>query len=255
MDYLKSILVIVIAGVLLTACVEEEVTIERHSPNWDYESPIWQDLGYIDCGGIVQTPINIETAHTIKSADLSDLTFNYNAFDIKIVDNGHTVQVNRDPAITNNMVIDGVMYDFLQFHYHTHSEHEIDGETDEMEIHLVHQDPITKNLAVVGVMLNANGTTPNDFIESYLKSFPSTENNEVATTTSIDLDDLLPSNHNYYTYTGSLTTPPCSQGLKWIVLKDKVDVSVEQMQKFEETHHVNARPIQPLGGRTVLEKI
>ncbi|MFT6204977.1 MAG: carbonic anhydrase [Spirosomataceae bacterium] len=102
-------------------------------------------------------------------------------------------------------------------------------------------------------MLNTNGTTLNDFIETYLKNFPSTEDNEVATTTSIDLDDLLPSNHNYYT--GSLATPTCSQGLKWIVLKDKVDVSLEQMHKFEETHHVNARPIQPLNGRIVLEKI
>ncbi|MFT4646571.1 MAG: carbonic anhydrase [Glaciecola sp.] len=255
MNYLKSILVIAIAGVLITACEKEEVKVERHYPHWNYESPIWQDLGYTDCGGVVQTPINIETEHTIKSTDLSNVTFNYSVFDIKIVDNGHTVQVNHDAAKTNNMFIDGVTYDFLQFHYHTHSEHEIDGEPDEMEIHLVHQDPITENLAVVGVMLNANGTTPNDFIESYLESFPSTQNKEVATTTSIDLNDLLPSNHNYYTYTGSLTTPPCSQGLKWILLKDKVDVSEEQIHIFEERHHVNARPIQPLNGRIVLEKI
>jgi len=254
-NYLLSMLVVAISGVLISSCNKEEVTVERHSPHWDYESTMWQNIGYTDCGGIVQTPINILTANTIKSADLSDVTFNYNAFDIKIVDNGHTVQVNRDATKINNMVIDGVTYDFLQFHYHTHSEHEIDGATDEMEIHLVHQDPITENLAVVGVMLNANGTTPNDFIESYLNNFPSTEDNEVATTTSIDLDDLIPSNHNYYTYTGSLTTPPCTQGLKWIVLKDKVDVSVAQMHKFEETHHVNARPIQPLNGRIVLEKI
>jgi carbonic anhydrase len=253
-NYLLSILAFAILGVLISSC-EEEVTVVRDSPHWDYESTMWQNKGYTDCGGTVQTPINIKTANTIKSVDLSNLTVNYNAFNIKIVDNGHTVQVNRDATKTNNMVIDGITYDFLQFHYHTHSEHEINGATDEMEIHLVHQDPLTKNLAVVGVMLNANGTTPNAFIESYLRNFPSTEDNEVTTTKSIDLDNLLPSNLNYYTYTGSLTTPPCSQGLKWILLKSKIGVSVEQMQKFEERHDVNARPIQPLNGRIVLEKI
>lgn len=255
MNYLKAILVIATVGVLITACGNEEVTVERHYPHWNYESPIWQDLGYTDCGGTVQTPINIETAKTIKSSDLSNVTFDYSAFDIKIVDNGHTVQVNRDPAKTNKMIVDGVTYDFLQFHYHTHSEHEIDGVSDDMEIHLVHQDPITGNLAVIGVMLNANGTTPNVFIESYLESFPSTQNTEVVTTTSINLNDLLPTNHNYFTYTGSLTTPPCSQGLKWILLKEKVNLSEEQLHIFEERHEINARPIQPLNGRLVLEKI
>ncbi len=254
-NYLLPILVVAISGILASSCQKEEVTVERNSPEWNYENTVWQNSGYTDCGGVIQTPINIETTKTIKSVNLSDITFDYNAFDIKIVDNGHTVQVNRDAAKTNNMIIDGITYEFLQFHYHTHSEHEIDGETDEMEIHLVHQDPITKNLAVVGIMLNANGTTPNNFIKSYLENFPSTENNEITTTTTIDLDNLLPSNRNYYTYTGSLTTPPCTEGLRWILLKDKVDVSIEQIAKFEETHNINARPIQPLNGRTVLEKI
>jgi carbonic anhydrase len=251
--FTKSILVL-LSAVFMVSCTEEG-KIEKHSPHWDYENPIWQNEGYTDCGGTVQTPINIITASTIQSAQLSEVIFNYNPFNMKIVDNGHTVQVNTDNSSINNMSIDGVTYNFLQFHYHTHSEHEINGNTDQMEIHLVHQDPITSNLAVIGIMINATSATDNTFIQSYLQNFPSEEDVEVATSTSLNLNALLPADRNYYTYTGSLTTPPCSQGLKWIILKEKMAVSSSQLNAFEERHGINARPIQPLNGRIVLEKI
>ncbi|WP_291115516.1 carbonic anhydrase [Flavobacterium sp. UBA6135] len=247
-------LLTLVAVVLLVSC-EEEGKIERQSVHWDYENPNWQNVGYTDCGGSVQTPINIETASTIKSSALFDVVFNYNPFIMKIVDNGHTVQVNKNGTATNSITIDGVTYNFLQFHYHTHSEHEIDGNTDEMEIHFVHQDPITNNLAVIAIMINAAGNTDNAFIQSYLQNFPSSENNEVVTSTSLNLNDLLPNDKKYFTYTGSLTTPPCSQGLKWVILKEKITVSTNQLHAFEQRHHINARPIQPLNGRIVLEKI
>ena len=124
-----------------------------------------------------------------------------------------------------------------------------------MEIHLVHKDPITSNLAVIGLMINATSATDNTFIQSYLQNFPTEEDIEVATSTSLDLNALLPANRNYYTYTGSLTTPPCSQGLKWIILKEKIAISLNQLNVFQERHDINARPIQPLNGRIVLEKI
>ncbi|MBF6641977.1 carbonic anhydrase family protein [Flavobacterium sp. J49] len=251
--FTKSVTALLFA-VLLLGCTEEG-KIEKHSPHWDYENPIWQNVGYTDCGGTVQTPINIQTGSTIQSSQLSEVMFNYNPFNMKIVDNGHTVQVNTDNAITNNISIDGVTYNFLQFHYHTHSEHEIDGNTDQMEIHLVHQDPVTSNLAVIAIMLNATSATDNTFIQSYLQNFPSEEDIEVATSTSLNLNAILPANKNYYTYTGSLTTPPCSQGLKWIILKEKMAVSSSQLNAFQERHDINARPIQPLNGRIVLEKI
>jgi carbonic anhydrase len=254
MNYIKQSITVLLFSSILISCTEEG-KIERHSPHWDYENPLWQNDGYTDCGGTVQTPINILTASTIQSSQLSDVIFNYNPFNLKIVDNGHTVQVNADTAITNNISIDGVTYNFLQFHYHTHSEHEINGMTDQMEIHLVHQDPITNNLAVIGIMINATSATDNTFIQSYLQNFPSEEDVEVATATSLNLNAILPANRNYYTYTGSLTTPPCSQGLKWIILKEKMAISSNQLNAFQERHDINARPIQPLNGRIVLEKI
>jgi carbonic anhydrase len=253
-NYLTQTITALLFTVIIVSCTEEG-KIEKHSPEWDYENPNWQNNGYTDCGGTVQTPINIITASTIKSSQLSDVIFNYNPFNLKIVDNGHTVQVNTDNAITNTISIDGVTYNFLQLHYHTHSEHEINGITDQMEIHLVHKDPITSNLAVIGLMINATSETDNTFIQSYLQNFPTEEDIEVATSTSLDLNALLPANRNYYTYTGSLTTPPCSQGLKWIILKEKIAISLNQLNVFQERHDINARPIQPLNGRIVLEKI
>ena len=253
-NYLTQTITALLFTVIIVSCTEEG-KIEKQSAEWDYENPNWQNNGYTDCGGRVQTPINILTANTIQSSQLSDVIFNYNPFNMKIVDNGHTVQVIADNTITNSISIDGVTYNFLQFHYHTHSEHEINGITDQMEIHLVHQDPITSNLAVIGLMINATSATDNTFIQSYLQNFPSEEYVEVATSTSLNLNALLPTNRNYYTYTGSLTTPPCSQGLKWIILKEKIAISLNQLNGFQERHDINARPIQPLNGRIVLEKI
>jgi carbonic anhydrase len=115
-NYFTQSIIVLFFAVTLVGC-SEEGKIEKHSPHWDYENPIWQNDGYTDCGGTVQTPINIETGSTIQSSQLSDVIFNYNPFNLKIVDNGHTVQVNTDTAITNNISIDGVTYNFLQFHY------------------------------------------------------------------------------------------------------------------------------------------
>ena len=115
-SYFTKIILVLLSAVFMVSCTEEG-KIEKHSPHWDYENPIWQNEGYTDCGGTVQTPINIMTESTIKSSQLSEVIFNYNPFNMKIVDNGHTVQVNTDNSSINNMSIDGVTYNFLQFHY------------------------------------------------------------------------------------------------------------------------------------------
>lgn len=228
---------------------------EKHSPHWDYENPDWKASGYSDCGGSIQTPIDIVTSRTVN-ANLDSVVFDYAPFTMKIIDNGHTVQVNKSGSTAAKMTIDGVSYDFLQFHYHTKSEHAIDGNLNDMEIHLVHQDPATKALAVVGVMCTDDVSTSPEhpFIKKYKDAFPTEKYKEVATATNIDLDDILPVNRQYYTYTGSLTTPPCSQGLKWIVLKGKVNVSASQVAAFSARHGQNNRPLQAIGNRIVLEK-
>ena len=234
---------------LMTGCKKEEETTQH----WDYENTDWATLGYTDCAGTVQTPIDIVTSQTIKTP-LDELEFNYNPFNISIVDNGHTVQVNKGSS-TNKLTVDGVTFEFQQFHYHTHSERAIDGSFNDMELHLVHKDPVTGNLAVVAVFVKGTGNQENPFLNKYFSEFPAEQMKEVATNTTINLDDILPIQRGYYTYTGSLTTPPCTQGLRWIVMKEAVNASVQQISNFEARHEVNARPIQPLNNRFVLEKL
>lgn len=240
---------LILCFILVTGCKKEEETTQH----WDYENTDWATLGYTDCAGTVQTPIDIVTSQTIKTA-LDELEFNYNPFLISIVDNGHSVQVNKGTT-TNKLTVDGVTFEFQQFHYHTHSEHSVDGSFRDLELHLVHKDPVTGNLAVVAVFVEGEGSSENLFLGKYLSAFPVEEMKEVATSTSINLDDILPLERGYYTYTGSLTTPPCTQGLRWIILKEPVKASVQQISNFEARHEINARPIQPLNNRFVLEKL
>ncbi|MFM8488581.1 MAG: carbonic anhydrase family protein, partial [Bacteroidota bacterium] len=128
------------------------------------------------------------------------------------------MQVNKGSS-TNKLTVDGVTFEFQQFHYHTHSEHAVDGSFHDMELHLVHKDPVTGNLAVVAVFVKGTGNQENPFLNKYFSEFPAEQMKEVATNTTINLDDILPIQRGYYTYTGSLTTPPCTQGLRWIVMK------------------------------------
>ena len=135
----------------------QEAEVVPHTQHWEYELPNWQSLGYSDCGGKVQSPINIQTATTIK-ASLGDISFSYTPFPYKIIDNGHTIQVNNNG--TNTIKLNGANFSFKQFHFHAHSEHKVDGKSSPLEVHLVHQDDSNGNLTVLGIMLE-EGTTDN----------------------------------------------------------------------------------------------
>ena len=141
----------------------------------------------------------------------------------------------------------------MQFHFHHKSEHTVNGSAYDMEMHIVHQDTVTSNLVVVGIFLKEGDT--NTFLEKIWSAIPSEVNKEVVSTERIDLVNALPSDLKYYTYTGSLTTPPCSQGIDWVVLKEPMEISAEQIEKFSSIHENNARPTQPLNNRQVVEGI
>lgn len=192
----------------------------------------------------------MDTAKTIK-AILGDITFDYQDFNMKIIDNGHTIQVNGDGS--SKISLNGSTFTFKQFHFHRHSEHTINGKASEMELHLVHIDDATGNITVLGIMLEEDADNP--FIEKVWANIPTTQKSEVTTTVSLNLSDILPADKKYYTYTGSLTTPPCSQGLQWILFKEPVKISHAQAVAFEKIYEDNARPTQPLNNRLVLEKI
>lgn len=221
---------------------------DTHHAHWDYENPDWAKQGYSECAGLVQSPINIETTKTVKT-DLPAIQFNYKDFPISIIDNGHTVQVN---AKENSITYNGDVYDLKQFHFHGHSEHYVDGKSLPMEVHFVHKSPKTGALVVLGVFVEGGGAENEDF-NKYLKAFPTEKNKEVSKAETINPENMFPNQKGYYNYTGSLTTPPCSQGLNWIVLKEVVKVSDKQLDAFVKRYGHNARPIQKTGSRTVFE--
>ena len=178
-----------------------------------------------------------------------DIAFHYQQSAGSIVNNGHTIQVDFD---TDDFIIyNGIRYDLLQFHFHSPSEHTIDGEAAAMELHLVHADRNSGSLAVVGVLL-IEGDSANEAYASTLEAMPADVGEPEAVAEPIDLNALLPETRGYYTYQGSLTTPPCSEIVRWLLLDTPVALSREQIESYTALYDGNARPVQPLGARDLL---
>jgi carbonic anhydrase len=164
-----------------------------------------------------------------------------------VTNNGHTFQVNVDKG--SSLTLDGKRFDLLQFHFHTPSEHTVDGKAFPMELHLVHQ-AADKNLAVIGVMLAEGG--PNTTLARFWERMPR-QAGESDSGATIELKDLLPrSTDDYFTYAGSLTTPPCTESVRWIVLQQPLQLSRSQILTFRAVFPNNARPAMPLGARHIL---
>lgn len=221
-------------------------------PHWDYEGPTgpkaWGDLDpstAVCRQGGAQSPIDL--ADGLRVPSLPGLQLTYGSSKIKLTNNGHTIQVNVDKG--SALTIDGKRFDLLQFHFHTPSEHTLDGRTFPLELHLVHQ-AADKNLAVIGVLL-AEGQ-PNMPLTKFWERLPRNAG-EFDTGLTMDLKELLPRNvDDYLTYSGSLTTPPCTESVRWIVLKRSLEVSKAQISAFRAIFPMNARPTQPIGARLVL---
>jgi len=219
---------------------------------WGYKGKTgpayWDCLSedYALCGsGKQQAPIDI--TENIK-AELPPLEFNYNPIPLIIENNGQSIQITADKA--GYLKIGDNAYQLLQFHSHTPSEEAINGIRADMVIHLVHQN-IQGQLAVVAVLLNV-GDTPNPLIETLkVVGLPKIPGKPLQHATQIDINQLLPKDKSYYTFEGSLTTPPCTEGVKWIILKQQQSISAEQLALYHTLHPENARPLQPLNGRQV----
>ena len=220
---------------------------------WSYEGPTgpshWAMLGEDNatCGvGTHQSPINIDTTH--KEA-LAAIEFNYTAAPLSIIDNGHTIQVNVPPG--QFIQVHGQRYDLVQFHFHRPSEEQVHGRAYSMVAHLVHKNA-RGELAVVAVLLREGKA--NAFLSTLWDHLPSNKGVETKVAGSmINVADLLPAQRGYYNFDGSLTTPPCSEQVNWFVLKTPVEVSAAQIEVFAKRYSHNARPVQPINDRTVLE--
>jgi carbonic anhydrase len=203
------------------------------------------DAAFASCKlGKLQSPIDIVGA---KPAKLSPIKFNYKPTPLKIIDNGHTIQVNYEPG--SFIVVGGVRYELVQFHFHHPSEEKIDGKAHEMVAHLVHKNAEGK-LAVVAVLIDKGGAS--ELVGTLWKNIPKEKEKEAAIDgVTIDVTQLLPENKDYYTFQGSLTTPPCSEGVTWFVLKAPVKIADGEIAAFAKVYPLNARPVQPLNGRKI----
>jgi len=225
----------------------------QKATHWTYEGAEgpndWGKLdpGFAGCSnGHTQSPIDIKNAN---KADLPPLKFDYNPVPLNIIDNGHTIQINYAPGST--LTVGDKTYALKQFHFHHPSEERINGHGFDMVAHFVHADA-DGHLAVVAVLLKKGPSNP--FLNSVWTNIP-TEKGKAADVSSVSLNvkDLLPPDYGYFTFAGSLTTPPCSEGVTWYVLKNQSSLSAEQLAAFAKIYPLNARPVQPSNNREILE--
>ena len=232
------------------------VRAEAHHRHWSYsgmEGPgHWAELvhQFAACSaGKSQSPIDIRTGAARREA-LPALEFSYAPSALHIVDNGHTVQVKVDPG--SFLTVAGDRYELVQFHFHHPSEERLDGKGTDMVAHLVHRNSNGK-LAVVAVPLISG--KPNAMVETLWQHLPNRK--EIESTPNgvrINPGALIPPNHSYFAYAGSLTTPPCTEGVRWIVLKSPQTLSEPEIATFASLYPNNARPVQMLHGREVLAR-
>lgn len=238
-------LVATLGGLLMIGAADEipwGYSGDEGPSNWSELSP-----EFALCGeGMAQSPIDIEAA---VETELVDIEFHYGTTANNILNNGHTIQV--DVAGGSAIVYNGIRYDLLQFHFHSPSEHTIDGEAAPMEIHFVHQDRNSNNLAVVGILLT-EGENGNDAYAPIFDNMPAEAGAAALIGEDIALAELLPESRGYYTYAGSLTTPPCSEIARWLLLDTPVQLLAQQIAAYRAIYDGNARPIQPLGERDLL---
>jgi carbonic anhydrase len=212
---------------------------ETGPDNWARLQPDYQTCRL----GKRQSPIDIRDGIPVQ---LDPIQFDYHPSSFRVIDNGHTVQVNVDAG--NSITVQGHRYELVQFHFHRPSENRINGRQYAMEVDLVHRDVDGKQ-AVVAVMLDPGKSQP--IVQQVWNNLPLERNQEQQAMTQMDVSQMLPEQRQYATFMGSLTSPPCTEGVLWLVLKNPVQASREQLDVFGKLYQMNARPTQPLAGRLI----
>jgi carbonic anhydrase len=237
----------------------------NHDPASPVGPPAWGDVAvpFGTCGtaargevGVRQSPIDIVGA---RAAAVVAPAFAYAPTPFVIENTGHVIEVPVAPG--SKLTFGSDVYDLVQFHFHTPSEHTVNGRPSSMELHLVHRDALG-NLAVVGVLLEVGRAPTNKLIDQIFQLAPATAGGSVEVGGTVNAKDVLPpAPRPFWTYAGSLTTPPCSEGVRWTVLKTPVGISAATMARYQEIigafpgyagHPANSRPVAPLDGRPIL---
>jgi carbonic anhydrase len=219
--------------------------------DWSYEGAHgpehWGDVdaaSKVCSAGSQQSPIDIGS--TVR-ANLPRLYIAWKKRVDTIVNNGHTIQVNVAEGST--LTVDKERYKLVQFHFHRPSEHTVGGKSFPMEVHFVHQAP-SGALGVVGVLMATGRANP--VFSKIVATMPAAAGPAVKADVGIDPNRLLPARHGYYGYAGSLTTPPCSEVVSWMLLTDPITVAAADVEAFAKLYAMNARPVQKSNRRYVL---
>jgi carbonic anhydrase len=225
----------------------------QSSAHWSYDGKtgpiVWSKLdpSYQACNkGHEQSPIDLRGAHLNKA--LEPIEFHYISGGVTVVNTGHAIQVNVHPG--SYIVAGGVRYDLVQFHFHTPSEEAIHGKFADMSLHLVHKSADGK-LAVVAVRFLQDRDIPNALLATLTGNLPKAEGKEVTITEMINPGGFLPADRVYYTYTGSLTAPPCTEGVRWFIFAQEMPMSRGQFRALGSLFRMNARPLQEAHGRRI----
>ncbi len=227
----------------------------REPSHWGYAGDVgperWAELApenKLCAVGTRQSPIDIREGIAV---DLETIAFDYRASGFSVLDNGHTIQVNVGPG--NGLTVMGRRYELVQFHFHRPSEERVNGKQFDMVAHLVHKDAQGR-LAVVAVLLERGpDNKPQPLLQTIWANLPLEKGEALPAQVQIDLNQLLPAERGYYAYMGSLTTPPCSEGVLWMVMRQPVPLSGQQIGIFGRLYPMNARPLQAGSGRLIKE--
>ncbi|MCB1959371.1 MAG: carbonic anhydrase family protein [Rhodocyclaceae bacterium] len=206
---------------------------------WGQLNPAWKTCD----SGKRQSPIDIRDGIKV---DLEPIKFDYVPTYFRINNNGHTVRIGVGPGST--MTVMGRTFDLVQFHFHRPSEERINGRGFDMVAHLVHKD-LDGRLAVVAVLIERGADHP--LVQTLWNNLPLEQHHDYAPDAVIEPAQILPEGREYYTYMGSLTTPPCSEDVLWMVMKQPVQLSSEQIAIFSRLYPMNARPVQPANDRLI----
>ncbi|HFO2531861.1 TPA: carbonic anhydrase [Yersinia enterocolitica] len=225
----------------------------EHAPHWGYDgqdgpenwSKISPDFSLCSTGKN-QSPINI---HDSLKTHHSNLQLTTQPSKQEMVNNGHTIQVNVTNGST--LVLDEDTFTLQQFHFHSPSENLIDGKQFPLEAHFVFKDK-DGALAVLALMFKEG--KPNQQLTEAWQKMPTEAGQSIALSKPIDIKTLSDKQQKFYRFSASLTTPQCSEGVRWIVFKEPVNISAEQVSQFSSAmkHHANNRPVQPLNGRVII---
>lgn len=250
---------------LTLALATSTMAFAQTTPNpseWNYNVPNgpyqWGSKpGYSTCSvGADQSPIDIEDGdnaglmNVTPDASLEPLDLQWSASKFSEVYNGHTLQMNYDAG--SKISLSGSDYDLKQFHFHSPSEHILNGRNYPLEMHFVHQN--ASGITVVGVFFTQGAANPS--LQTIWDNAPKTVSTNTVAGLMINANDFLPKDLKYFAYKGSLTTPPCTEGVNWMVIKEPIEASAEQLRFLQKRlGGPNNRPIQPLDERSISESL